>query len=106
VRWVVALAIGFTLAGCGGDQPEPISKDAFPYDPVCDVGPITVEDVTYQVVDIEVTGSPSPAPEPTLGPYDIDGVLERFDDGTATWTGNGYVVSFDSTTDDGMYQVC
>ena len=106
MRWVVALAIAVTVAGCGGGEPESISTVAYPYDPVCNVGPVSVEGVTYEVVDVEVVGSPSPAPEPTLGPYSFDGVLELFDDGTATWTGNGYLVSFDSNSDEGMYQVC
>ena len=106
MRWVVALALGVALAGCDGGNPESISTVAYPYDPVCAVGPITFEGVTYQVVNLEGVGSPSPAPEPTLGPHSVDGVLEFFDDGTAQWTGDGYLVSFNSNTYEGMYQVC
>jgi hypothetical protein len=41
-----------------------------------------------------------------MGAYARDGALERFDDGTATWTGNGYVVHLDANAAEGKYQVC
>jgi hypothetical protein len=102
---VLGMAALLAVAGCG-DEPLPAGATEYAYDPVCDLGTITVDDETYEVVAVDEVGDHAPAPDPTLGPYLMDGTLERFDDGTARWTGNGYAVSFDSGTNEGMYQVC
>lgn len=107
ISMVAGLALMVALSGCGdADEAESLGRKDLAYDPVCDVGPITIDGVTYQVTGVEIVGTYTPAPAPTLGPILSDGVLERFDDGTATWTGNGRVVTFDSHTDEGMFRVC
>lgn len=104
-RALVLAAVALLLAGCRG-EPESLGSMVYAYDPVCDLGPITVDGVTYQVVQASHVGEYTPAPEPTMGAYARDGALERFDDGTATWTGNGYVVHLDANAAEGKYQVC
>ena len=102
---VLGVAALLAVAGCEG-EPESLGSEEYAFDPVCNLGAITLEEETYEVVAVDEVGDHAPAPDPTLGPYLMDGTLERFDDGTATWTGNGYAVSFDSGSNDGMYQVC
>ena len=100
-----ATGLALTLAGCRDDA-QSIGAVDYSYDPVCDVGPITVDAITYAVTALNSVGSHAPAPDPTLGPNPNQGVLERFNDGTATWTGNGYEVRFDAHADEGLSQVC
>ena len=102
---VLAAATALVLGGCN-DEPNSLGTTTYAIDPMCDLGDITVDGVTYLVVGVENTGSYTPAPEPTMGVYPRDGTLERFDDGTATWTGNGYELRFDSNSEVGKYQVC
>ena len=92
------------LTGCDGEA-ESIGTAPYPYDPVCALGPVTVDKVKYEVVGVEEVGDHAPA-SAELGPSLQPGTLERFDDGTATWTGSGYVVQFDANIEDGNYQVC
>ena len=102
VLWGAAALL--MLAGCDG-RPDSLGAATYPYDPVCALHPITVDEVKYEVVGVEEVGDHAPA-SAELGPSLQPGTLKRFDDGTATWTGNGYVVQFDANIDDGNYQVC
>lgn len=93
------------LAGCD-DEPHSLGTQPLSFDPVCELMDVTVDEVTYRPVAVDETGPHATPPEDRLGPYPQPGTLERFDDGTAVWTGNGYEVTFDSRTETGKYQVC